>query len=111
VTSCGEVDLGEGPNCGLADINIYVIDAADGANETQLTTGCAWRNTEPDWSPDGSQIVFSSRRDSPPDLPSNERDVEIYVMNADGSAQTRLTNNAAQNDLSPRWIAGYHFVG
>ncbi len=38
----------------------------------------------PKYSPDGKQIVFSSRRDD---------DFEIYLMNADGSAQRRLTES------------------
>jgi Tol biopolymer transport system component len=42
-------------------------------------------NTAPDsgaaWSPDGSKIAF-------------ERTSEIWVMNSDGTKQTRLTNNA-----------------
>jgi TolB protein len=50
-------------------------------------------NSYPYWSPDGSKIVFSSNRDG---------DDEIYVMNADGSHQVRLTNHT-QNDGGPRW--------
>ena len=44
---------------------------------------------EPAWSRDGSKIVFVSERDG------NE---EIYVMNPNGTAQTRLTNNPAVDD-------------
>ena len=47
----------------------------------------------PRYSPDGSKIVFQSARDGQP---------EIYVMNADGSGQTRLTNNPAW-DTAPSW--------
>ncbi len=47
----------------------------------------------PRWSPDGSKIVFASRRDG-------ERD--IYVMDADGSNVTRLTT-AIGNDSTPMW--------
>lgn len=53
------------------------------------TTG----DTLPHYSPDGSKIVFQSRRDGQD---------EIYVMNTDGSGQTRLTNNPAM-DSSPVW--------
>jgi Tol biopolymer transport system component len=45
------------------------------------------------WSPDGSKIVFYGGRD-------DNRD--IYVMNADGSNPTRLTNDPAQ-DRYPTW--------
>ena len=48
------------------------------------------------WSPDGSKIVFDSNRDG------ND---EIYVMNADGSGQTNLTNNPAR-DFLPCWGPG-----
>lgn len=47
----------------------------------------------PTWSPDGTQIAFHSSRDG---------NKEIYVMNADGSGLTRLTDNAA-SDLRPAW--------
>ncbi|MBV8858902.1 MAG: S8 family serine peptidase [Acidobacteria bacterium] len=57
----------------------------------QLTQGPG--DSSPRYSPDGSKIVFQSTRDGQP---------EIYVMNADGSNQTRLTNNVAY-DLSPSW--------
>jgi hypothetical protein len=40
-----------------------------------------------------SRIAFSSNRDG---------NFEIYVMNADGSAQTRLTNNPAYGQ-APAW--------
>ena len=41
--------------------------------------------------PDGSRIVFDSERDG---------NYEIYVMDADGSNQTSITNNTAF-DLHP----------
>ncbi|MFC2135234.1 TolB family protein [Bacteroidota bacterium] len=47
----------------------------------------------PEFSNDGSKIVFSSNRDG---------NSEIYIMNADGSGQTRLTNNDIQ-DHSPQF--------
>ncbi len=45
------------------------------------------------WSPDGSRISFFSDRDG---------NAEIYVMNADGSGQTNLTNNSGE-DYDPVW--------
>ena len=50
-------------------------------------------NSEPAYSPDGSRIAFISGRDS---------EYEIYVMNADGTGKTNLTNNPAHDD-DPAW--------
>jgi TolB protein len=46
------------------------------------------------WSPGGTRIACQTDRDG---------DFEIYVMNADGSGQTNLTNNPAAHDISPTW--------
>jgi TolB protein len=47
----------------------------------------------PQWSHDGTRILFSSFR------PGNW---EIFVMNADGSGLVNLTNNSALDDW-PNW--------
>ena len=74
-----------------SNYDIYVMDA-DGSNQSPLVTGTA-DDLLPEWSHDGSRIVFVSRRDG---------NGEVYVMDADGSNQTPLTNNAAL-DWSPHW--------
>jgi dipeptidyl aminopeptidase/acylaminoacyl peptidase len=49
----------------------------------------------PSWSPDGEKIAFSGSRDNNEESGSN---FDIFVMNADdGSGQTRLTNNDADD--------------
>jgi TolB protein len=47
----------------------------------------------PRWSPDGKKIAFVSNRSG---------NFDIYIMNADGSEITRLTNNPA-DDSYPSW--------
>jgi TolB protein len=66
---------------------------ADGTGVLQLTDRPNTVDEDPVWSPDGSQIAFQSDRD---------RNFEIYVMNADGSNQRRLTNSAA-GEYWPAW--------
>jgi Tol biopolymer transport system component len=65
---------------------------ANGTGQTRLTSNPDY-NGEPAWSPDGSEIAFTSYRDG---------NYEIYVMNTDGTGQTRLTNNLAY-DGEPTW--------
>ena len=80
------------------DHEIYVLDP-DGGAPLQLTDNDDI-DANPDWSPDGSQLVFTSDRDG---------DLEIYVMNADGSETVQLTHDDVDNgaaDWSPdgKWI-------
>jgi Tol biopolymer transport system component len=80
-----------------SDANIFSINiTAPGEPEssiTQLTTSD--KDFAPVLSRDGTRIVFRSTRDG---------DSEIYVMQANGSGQTRLTHDPADDrdpDLSP----------
>ena len=57
--------------------------APDGTNETNLSNS-PLSHRGPQWSPDGTRIAFERL------LPGGSR--HIYVMNADGSGQTRLIN-------------------
>ena len=79
--------------------NIYLMNP-DGSGQTRLTDNPA-ADSWPSWSPDGRRITFISSRDDPD--PNDDNSIwEIYVMNEDGSDQTRLTNNSAWHSL-PRW--------
>ncbi len=60
----------------------------DGGNDTVLARGKEMRDMS--LSPDGSKIVFSGDRDGNDSVFT----YEIYVMNVDGSGETRLTANA-----------------
>ena len=78
---------------------IYVMDA-DGSNPQNLTNH-PLNDRDPSWSSDGERIVFSARRDGHFE---NEHTMtyEIYVMDADGGNQQRLTENR-KNDWYPSW--------
>nr|WP_148701367.1 PD40 domain-containing protein [Candidatus Nitrososphaera evergladensis] len=74
---------------------IYVMNA-DGTNQTRLTNDYA-DNLSPNWSSDGKKIFFTKATHLSEgfllgDLPLV---TGIYVMNADGINQTRLTNSSA----------------
>ena len=81
------------------NIEIYVMDA-DGGNQQRLTNNLH-ADSFPSWSPDGKRIVFSARR---PGHFESKLSIthEIYVMDASGGNQQRLTENR-KNDWFPSW--------
>ncbi len=113
------------------DYEIYVINA-DGSGLRQVTNDSAW-DQDLAWSPDGKRLAFSSDRDGEPAIYTMALDGSdlkklsdagrtpawspdgsqiafavifdgIYVMNADGSGKTRLTDSSERGwDWFPRW--------
>jgi Tol biopolymer transport system component/DNA-binding winged helix-turn-helix (wHTH) protein len=77
---------------------IYVMDA-DGGNQIRLTRNNA-ADTTATSSPDGSLIAFASNRDTGP--PYNPYNLDIYVMNADGSNVRRIVDDP-EFDVGPQW--------
>lgn len=66
--------------------------SASGSNPQQLTFSPANASSiYPMWSPDGMGIVFSSDRVAPGWY-------DVFTMNADGSNQTNITNDASYED-------------
>jgi TolB protein len=77
----------------LAYCDIAVMNA-DGSQLETLVSAGHWLNIFPGYSPDGSKIVFSSDRGGIQGA--------IWVMNADGSALTRLTKPRLRA-VAPDW--------
>ena len=77
---------------------VYVMDA-DGGNQIRLTRDNALDSTA-SWSPDESLIAFASNRDT--GLPYNPYNMDIYVMNADGSNVKRIVDDP-EYDVGPQW--------
>ena len=81
-------------------ISVFLMNA-DGSDQRNLTPkdpgdlDSDWISRAPSWSTTGRQIYFMSSR------PSTGLDMEIFIMNLDGSGATRLTNSIGM-DGSPR---------
>jgi TolB protein len=91
-----------GQTCGEdeCDYNgeIYTMDA-NGRNPHRLTRNTGDDNG-PDWSPDGTRIVFSSDRNFP-----GGESPELYSIASDGSCLTWLTDGAPGSG-TPDWRPG-----
>lgn len=73
-------------------LDIYLVDVT-GNTIRQLTRG-EGSNENPSWSPDGRFLVFTSTRGG--------KKPELYIMDADGSAQHRLVELPA-GSFTPNW--------
>jgi Tol biopolymer transport system component len=75
--------------------DIFVM-RAEGTRQRNLTKGAAFSGLDraPAFSPEGTQIAFMSTRDG--------GDAEIYMMDADGTDQIRLTNYPGIDNF-PDW--------
>ena len=81
--------------------DIYVTNA-DGTGEPVRISAQPGNESDPNWSPDGSKLLYVSTADTPA-FPNPGGDAEIYVMNPDGSGVvSRLTDNTAY-DSTPDW--------
>jgi Tol biopolymer transport system component len=74
-----------------SDLLLAGIDtiAPDGTGRTRVISG---KNTYPDWSPDGTRIVYSHRV---------HHQWDLFVVAADGTGRTRLTSTRRRRELTP----------
>lgn len=84
--------------CGMCDpleqIDVFVM-ASDGSQMRRLTDHPE-PDTDPVWSPDGTQIAFVSEREDP-------EASDIFVMKRDGSALVNLTRTPGTYEYLPNW--------
>jgi Tol biopolymer transport system component len=74
--------------------DLYVVHA-DGSGLTRVAGGPGTYMEHPDWSPDGTRIAYHAGH-------GPYRSYSVWVMNADGSGQTRLTRSSLSG-LWPTW--------
>jgi len=94
------------------DIDIYTMDA-DGSHVKQLTHELGY-DGGPFWSYDGTKIVYRAEHPKTPQQISDYKallakglirpgNLELWVMNADGSNKHQVTHNGAAN-FAPYWL-------
>jgi TolB protein len=94
------------------DLDIYTMDA-DGSNVKQLTHELGY-DGGPFWSYDGKKIVYRAEHPTTPAQIADYKalyakglirpgDLELWVMNADGSNKHQVTHNGAAN-FAPYWL-------
>jgi Tol biopolymer transport system component len=94
IAYAGEVIGAEG-----SGTQIHLV-SADGSEAPVAITDDPVQAGSPAWSPDGTRIAFTSTRHGQNEDGSWNR--EIYVMDADGGREVRLTDDPA-SDAGPVW--------
>ena len=93
------------PGAATSDSDIFVANVDDllarMAGPQNITNSPNAIDNDPEWSPDGTKIAFTSHSAADPD-PRNPSDAEIYVINPDGTGLTRLTFNNYEEG-APAW--------
>jgi TolB protein len=93
------------PGAATTDSDIFVMDVADfirnGPGPKNVTNNPAAIDDDPDWSPTGQKIIFTSHAVT--DNTDNHATAEIYLVDADGKGKpSRLTNNT-EEERAPSW--------
>lgn len=95
------------PGAATTDSDIFVLDVdeflAKGTRPKNITNDPATIDDDPDWSPRGGRILFTSHQAAGSSTTDDHPEAEIYVIDAAGAAQrTRLTTNA-EEERGPSW--------
>ena len=97
--------ISNNPGAATTDSDIWIMGVDDYlAHRTgphNITRNPAAVDDDPDWSPDGKTIAFTSHLVT--DVSDNHLTAEIYVINADGTGTPRRLTSNAEEERSPNW--------
>lgn len=93
------------PGAATTDSDIFLASVDDLRTNNErpenLTNSPAEIDDDPDWSPDGRKIVFTSHAVT--DDPTNSATAELFIIAADGTGKrVRITNNS-EEERAPAW--------
>lgn len=103
----GQPILSPRPGAATTDSDIFVLNVDDflkkGTRPKNITNNPAAVDDDPDWSPHGQKIVFTSHPATDSLKTDDHPAAEIYVIDARGTGKpTRLTNNS-EEERAPSW--------
>ena len=81
--------------------DVYSVDASGG--EPVRLTDHERNDDRPAWSPDSQSIVFRTARDDGCEGCEDDHTTNLYVMDADGSNELRVSNVDASTTLGAEW--------
>jgi TolB protein len=86
------------PGSATDDSDIFTVNVDDLLTNAAVPRNLTINRTttvddDPNWSPDGERIVFTSYVNNPPSTLTSS---EIYIMNGDGNFQAQLTNDGIE---------------
>ena len=93
------------PGSATLDSDIFIVDVRDllakKATPRNITSNPAAVDDDPDWSPDGRTILFTSHATG--DNHTNAVSAEIYSVSVDGSARPKPLTSNKQEERAPAW--------